>query len=183
MTAWSTYTLTLKKNYCKSNKNTVTIHHLSVWLDQAIRFHPHHRLCLHWQGTVGRIASCDESTPAQKLLRYDHRPAPWPEWGANGHRAAGRIPSTAMLKKTLLLDSGRGSMGEGIRLQIQGAHGTNSGPEQTDGMRHCPKRQCTASGPLGLMRWQSRAICEEMQVLDLHYRVPDLHGGGGPRFV
>ncbi len=34
-------------------------------------------------------------------------------------------------------------MGEGIRLQIQGAHGTNSGPEQPDGMRHCPKQQCT----------------------------------------
>ncbi len=180
MTALSTYTLTLKKNYCKSNNNNVTIHRLSVWLDQAIRFHPHHKLCLHWQGTVGRIASCDESTPARKLLQYDHRPAPWPEWGANGHRAAGRIPSTAMLKK---ISSIGFSKGEGIRLQIQGAHGTNSGPEQPDGMRHCPKQQCTASGPLGLMLWQSRAICEEMQVLDLHYRVPDLHGGGGPHFV
>lgn len=57
-------------------------------------------------------------------------------------------------------------MGEGIRLQIQDAHGTNYGPEQPDGMRHCPTWQCTACGPLGVMPWQSCAICQEMQVLD-----------------
>lgn len=42
-------------------------------------------------------------------------------------------------------------MGEGIKLQNQGDHGTSSGPEQPDEVRHCPKRQCTTSGPLGVM--------------------------------
>ncbi len=98
----------------KKRQEKIIRQHLAAQPGLATTPRQHHRQYLPLPDIEGRSALSALSIPELHPHQSHHMPLPWPAQEACAQRAAGRIPSTAMPKRTLLWGSEMVSMVGGI---------------------------------------------------------------------